>query len=117
MREFGRFKESYFKEKRVIDVAINFPLAEKNKTKKIAGKIEISDDGIFLEIFSENRDGDEPLEYKKEIDCLTGNGEFKKFYLFNLKFLKLKSWKLERGLSIREQRFQCVQRSHFSNIK
>ncbi len=107
MREFGRFKESYFKEKRVIDVAINFPIAEKNKTKEIAGKLEITDDGIFLEIFSENREGDEPLEYKEEIDCLTGNGDSKRFYLFNLKFIKLGSRRIGQGLSIREQRFQC----------
>jgi len=45
------FKESYFKEKRVIDVAINFPIAEKNETKEIAGKLKIDYDGIFLEIF------------------------------------------------------------------
>ena len=45
------FKESYFKEKRVIDVAINFPIAEKNENKEIAGKLKIDYDGIFLEIF------------------------------------------------------------------
>jgi len=107
MREFGRFKESYFKEKRVIDIAIDFPVADKDRTKKLAGKLELTEDGIFLEIFSENREGDEPLEYKEEIDCLTGNGDFKRFYLFNLKFIKLGWRQIGQGLSIREQRFQC----------
>ena len=107
MREFGRFKESYFKEKRVIDVTINFPVVEKSKTKEIAGKLEIRDDGIFLETFSENRDGDEPLGYKEEIDCLTGNGDYKRFYFFNLKIIKLRWRQIGQGLSIREQRFQC----------
>lgn len=107
MREFGRLKESYFREKRVIDVAIDFPIADKDKTKKLAGKIEITDNGIFLEIFSESREGDEPLEYKEEVDCLTGNGDCKRFYLFNLKFIKLGWRQVGQGLSIREQRFQC----------
>ncbi len=39
MKEFGRFKESYFKEKRVIDIAIDFPVADKYRTNKIAGKL------------------------------------------------------------------------------
>ena len=82
---------------------LNF--GKNNKIKQF--QIYKLDNWFFRGSFSENRDGDELLEYKEEIDCLTGQGDFKRFYLFNLKFIKLGCRKIGKNLSIREQRFQC----------
>jgi hypothetical protein len=107
MRDFGSFKESYFTEKRVISVAVNFPLSGQDKTRKLAGELEITDDGTFLKTFYERREGDDPLDYKEEIKCLTGEGDSKIFHFFNLKFLKLGWRQIEKGISIGEQKFRC----------
>ena len=106
-------EESYFKEKRVIDVKIYFPVANpanENETRKIHGELEINDDGVFLKTFCENRDGDKDL-FMPEFDIVNNvRGSYSnKGFSINLKQLNLLDKTLDRRkkLSITTQSFKC----------
>ncbi len=116
-------EESYFKEKRVIDVKIYFPVANpanENETRKIHGELEINDDGVFLKTFCENRDGDKDL-FMPEFDIVNNvRGSYSnKGFSINLKQLNLLDKTLDRRkkLSITTQSFKCKDVLVFNDIK
>ena len=111
-------EESYFKEKRVINVVIDFPLAKQDATRKIAGELEITSDGVFLTTFYENRSQDEDLKEWPEILTLSGFGSSKKFRLFlNNQIYHSNQRKLDRINSFTKRKFKCEDILVYNNYK